>query len=68
MFDTYTAAHMVDRDLVLKRAERRVPLLDVANRSGSAPMAAHARPTTTRMSWWTHALRSFRWPLRPAHA
>jgi hypothetical protein len=68
MFDTYATALTVERALVLKRAERRAPLLEAAKRPGSAPTVAHARTATLRLGWFARAVRSVRWHLKPAHA
>lgn len=68
MFDTYAAAHMVDRDLVLRRAERLAPLLTAAKRPGSAPTGLPTRTRLARTGRVADAVRSLRRVLRPAYA
>ncbi len=68
MFDTYTAAVTVERELVLTRAERTAPLLEAARRSGSAPVVVRAEQVERHWSSLARAVQQLRWVLRLTHA
>ena len=66
--DTHAAALKLDRDLVLKRAERRALLRDVTRRSEPNPVGIPTETATAREPRLARLLQSLRWVLRPAHA
>ena len=68
--DTHAAALKLDRDLVLKRAERRA-LRDAAGRPEPSPVGIPVEMATARdprLARLLQSLRRGRWVLRPAHA
>jgi hypothetical protein len=66
--DTYATALSIDRELTLKRAERRARLIESADRQ-DATTPAIARPTATASrSSLARAVGSLLAVLRPSHA
>ncbi len=70
--DTYAVMLDAERKLMIRRAERRAPLIAAAKLTRAVPAGGHAETVAaSRVSVGSHlarAMRSLRWVLRPAHA
>ena len=66
--DTCYAALKVERELALRRAAHRAPLLEAAAHSRSAPAGVRVGPALARGGRLVRAVRVVRRVLRPAPA
>ena len=66
--DTSYIALLTERDLALRRAARRAPLLEAAAHSRSAPAGVRVGPALARGGRLVRAVRVVRRVLRPAPA
>jgi hypothetical protein len=66
--DTHVAALKFERELALKRAERRRLVMEATKAPRSATAGACAKEAIGRWGGLLRAVRSFRWVLRPTHA